>query len=178
MRAVNGRAFWEVNCSAPRLLRPARGDFAVQTTCKPVSPQEPAIGGLLIWQDRGNHLDLCRGWGGPKEVTFRGRLNGRTVFIGRGRLTSERMFLRLERYGGRVDAFCSANGEDWYPVGSSEWLVNEAVEVGVYAGGVVQVGGSIRGAVAVDRLAYPGAPPDGTAICFTRFLLQASTFQP
>ncbi|MCA1596518.1 MAG: AAA family ATPase, partial [Chloroflexi bacterium] len=175
IRAVNGRAFWEVNCSAPRLLRPAYGDFAIQTTCEPVSPQEPAIGGLLIWQDRGNYLDLCRGWGGSKEVTFRGRLNGRTAFIGRGRLTSERMFLRLERHGGQVDAFCSPNGEDWYSVGSSDWLVNKEAEVGVYAGGVVQVGGSIRGAISSDRLAYPGGSPDGTAIRFINFLLQSAT---
>src|SRR5262249_4421597 len=62
IRAANGRDYGHLNLSAPRLLQPApSGDFAVQTVCVPLSGAQPAIGGLLLWQDGENYLVLERG---------------------------------------------------------------------------------------------------------------------
>jgi hypothetical protein len=46
IHAANGRDLRHINLSAPRLLRPMSGEFAVQTACVPVSNEKPAIGGL------------------------------------------------------------------------------------------------------------------------------------
>jgi hypothetical protein len=62
VRAGGYRDLWHVNVSAPRLLRRAPGrDFAVQTLCGPVSPAQPGIGGLVLWQDERQYLVLERG---------------------------------------------------------------------------------------------------------------------
>jgi predicted ATPase/DNA-binding SARP family transcriptional activator len=161
IRAANGRDLWDVNRSAPRFLRPASGYFAIQVTCRPVS-QEPAIGGLLLWKDDQNYLRLDRGVCGPLEVSFQGCINDRDAILGRGRLLAERVVLRLERIGSRVNALCSADGERWFTVGHVEFPVEDPVEVGLHAIGMI------------DRTIYHGAYPTGTAIRFERFSLRRS----
>ena len=79
--------------------------------------------------------------------------------IGRGRLCAERLFLRLERLGPQVRAFCSADGQNWFTVGHAEFPIDDPVEVGLHAIGNI------------NRLIYPGAYPEGTAIRFERFEL-------
>ena len=82
------------------------------------------------------------------------------MVIGRGRLgggaadTAARIVLRLERAGARVRALCSADGEQWFAVGETDFPGEGPVQVGVHAIG------------AIDRTVYPGAHPDGTAIVF------------
>jgi len=69
IHAVNGRNLLGPNLSAPRLLRAVPNvlgevdgaNFAVQTTCVPISGEKPAIGGILIWNDKENWLCLERG---------------------------------------------------------------------------------------------------------------------
>lgn len=115
------------------------------------------MGGILLWKDQENYLRLDKGTQGAYEISFIGCLGNEDVVIGRGRLASERVFLRLERLGSRVYALCSTDGTDWYTVGSVEFSVEDPVEVGVYAIGWI------------DRTIYPGAYPDGTAIRFESF---------
>ena len=88
INAANGRDLWHINLSAPRVLRPVpqEGDFAVQTVCRPVAGEGPAIGGLLLWQDHENYLRLDRGRWGAKEIAFQGCLSNEDVVVGRGRL--------------------------------------------------------------------------------------------
>jgi tetratricopeptide (TPR) repeat protein/regulation of enolase protein 1 (concanavalin A-like superfamily) len=160
IEAANGRDLWHINRSAPRLLRAASGDFAVQTVCLPVLEEKPAIGGLLLWKDEENYLRLDRGTRGPYEISFQGCLANSDGVIGRGRLPSERIFLRLERRGGQVRALCSADGATWYTAGSAALPVEDPVEVGLHAIG------------SIDRTLYPGAYPEGTAIRFEAFELR------
>jgi tetratricopeptide (TPR) repeat protein len=159
IRAANGRDLWSVNLSAPRLLRSVSGGFAVQTVCLPVSGEQPALGGLLLWKDPENFLRLDRGAGGKYEISFRGCLGGEHVIPGRGRLPCERVFLRLERRNGRVNALCSADGQSWFTVGDVSFSIDDPVEVGLYATGLDFLA----------RTLYPGAYPDGTAIRFEYF---------
>ena len=158
LRAANGRDLWHVNLSAPRLLQPApSGDFAVQTICGPVSAAQPAIGGLLLWQDQAHYLVLERGHWGAADIAFRGCLANVDRYLGRGRLVSEQVWLRLERRGSRVRALCSADGQEWFTAGEVEFPAREGEQVGVHAIGMI------------DRTIYHGAYPEGTAIHFACF---------
>jgi hypothetical protein len=157
IHAANGRDLWHLNLSAPRLLRPVAGAFATQTVCLPLTADQPAMGGILLWQNKENCLRLDRGARGPHEVSFQGCLGNQDVIIGRGRLPAERMFLRLERLGSRVHALCSADGQNWYTVGYAEFPVQDPLAVGLHAIG------------SINRTIYHGAYPDGTAIRFESF---------
>jgi tetratricopeptide (TPR) repeat protein/regulation of enolase protein 1 (concanavalin A-like superfamily) len=159
IHTANGRDLWEINLSAPRILRPVSADFAAQTVCVPVSEEKPAIGGILLWKDKENFLCLERGARGEHEMYFVGCLGNKDVRIGRGRLPSERVSLRLERLGSRVNALCSADGEEWFTVGHAEFPIEDPVEIGLHAIGDI------------DRTIYHGAFPEGTAIRFESFQL-------
>jgi predicted ATPase/class 3 adenylate cyclase len=174
--AQNGRDLWGLNLSAPRMTRRISGDLIAQATCVPVAQDVPSIGGLLIWKDNENYIYLNRGGRGEREISFGGCLENVDVLIGRGRLPvsastnqrmgkwangqkdrsvlTDRMYLRLERLGERVEALCSADGLYWFTVGRAVFSAEDPVQVGVYAIGNI------------DRFVYPGAYPDGTAIRF------------
>jgi regulation of enolase protein 1 (concanavalin A-like superfamily) len=164
--AANGRDLTDVNQSAPRILRPASGEFTVEAACAPVSDDRPPIGGVLLWCDAQNFVRLDRGTRGAFEISFGGCVEGKNVLCGRGLLPAERstdpeerIILRLERDGDRVSAFCSTDREAWFMVGSIAFPTDVRVGVGLYAIG------------AIDRTVYPAAYADGTAIRFESFWL-------
>lgn len=177
IRAVNGRDLWRMNRSAPRLVRRASGDFAIQTSCLSVrtpraqatdasyDPQLP-IGGLLLWKDDANFLRLVWGSRGLREISFEGYIDNESVWIGRGLLpiadaqrgaSDNTVGLRLVRSGSQVSAACCRDGEEWFSLGRVAFPVADPVQVGVHAVGWI------------DRIVYPGAHPDGTAIHFRSF---------
>jgi tetratricopeptide (TPR) repeat protein len=158
IRAANGRDMWHVNLSAPRLLQRAPADgFAVQTICGPVSDAQPAIGGLLLWQDAQHYLVLEWGHWGAADIAFRGCLENEDRLIGRGRLPGQHVWLRLERRGSTVHALCSADGRQWFRAGAAEFPAREGEQAGLHAIG------------SIDRTIYHGAYPEGTAIRFASF---------
>jgi DNA-binding SARP family transcriptional activator len=162
IHAASGRGLWFFNWSAPRMLRSVSGDWVAQTVCVPATEEKPAIGGLVLWKDKKNYLRLDRGATGEHEILFAGCLGNQDLLIGRGRLESDasgRVFFRLERDGDRVNAFCSADGENWFTVGHVEFPVEAPLQVGLHAIG------------SIDRAVYHGVYPDGTAICFESFQL-------
>lgn len=143
------------------MVREVSGDFVAQTVCLPAMEDRPAIAGLLLWRDERNYLRLDRGAYGEGEIAFLGCVEDEDVAIGRGwlREASGRITLRLERLGGRVKAYCSADGERWFSVGHETFPVQDPLQVGVHAIG------------AIDRTIYRGASPEGTAIRFESFRL-------
>jgi hypothetical protein len=161
IHATNGRDMWHVNWSAPRMAQAVEGNFVAQTICMPTMADRPAIGGLLLWRDEKNYLRLDRGAYGEREIAFLGCVGNEDVAIGRGwlREASGRIYLRLERLGDRVDAYCSADGERWFTVGHVTFLIQDPVQVGLHAIGNI------------DRTIYRGAYPEGTAIRFESFQL-------
>ena len=156
IRAANERNFHHINRSAPRLIRtePITGDFTIQTICQPVSDDKPAIGGLLIWQNDKNWLCLEFGARGTDEIIFRGFKENQDLVFGRGRLHSKKAHLRLEKYGYQVNAYSSSDGKNWFFVGGVGFPSNEPIYPGIHANGHI------------NRMIYPGAYPDGTAIQF------------
>ena len=164
IHAANCRDLWHINWSAPRYVRPVVGDFAAETVCLPAHPERPAIGGLLLWQDEHNFLRLTRNAFGPGSVAFLGALGKKDVVIGLGHLPAIEpecaIHLRLERWGEQVRALCSADGVSWYSVGHVAFPAGDA-QVGLHAIGNI------------DRCAFPGAHPQGSAIRFQRFGLMS-----
>jgi tetratricopeptide (TPR) repeat protein len=160
--AAHPRDLWGLNVSAPRWMRPIQNAFVVQTVCRPPLPDRPGIGGLLLWKDRESFLRLDRGRAGPHEIWFHGAIDGDDVILGRGRLPTECITLRLERNGEQVGAFCSGDGENWFTVGQAHFPVLDPLEIGLHAAGWI------------DRTLYHGAYPEGTAMRFERFGLWVS----
>jgi hypothetical protein len=157
IHAANCRDLWANNLSAPRLVRPAAGDFAVQVTCRAAMPDRPAIGGLLLWQDKANYLRLTWGELGVDQVALAGALDNRNAVIGRGSLPNAgRVLLRLERSDDQVRALCSIDDRQWYRVGQMAFPAGGPLLVGLHAIGKI------------DRMMWPGAYEEGTAIRFTR----------
>jgi regulation of enolase protein 1 (concanavalin A-like superfamily) len=159
IRAGPGRDLWHRNRSAPRLLRPVEGEFAVQVCCGPARDGTPAVGGLLLWKGEDDYLRLDLGTRGAHEIGFAGCREGQETLIGRGHLPAARVLLRLERRGERVRALCSADGDAWFTAGETAFPAAGSVEIGIFA-----VGG-------LDRTVCPGAFPEGAAIRFERFVL-------
>ena len=172
IHAANGRDLWSINRSAPRVMmdRPLGGDFTIQTACLPAMDDRPGIGGLLLWQDRENYLRLDRDALGKDQVILAGDVANRSTVIGRGLLpvgASGCLFLRLERRGAQVRAYCSADGGAGSSVAGAHWLTVGQVEFPVT--GSIQVG--LHAIGAIDRAVYHGAYPEGSAIRFRSFEL-------
>ena len=77
--------------------------------------------------------------------------------FGRGQLSARKTHLRLERRGNWLSAFCSADGKNWFYAGGCELSSREALRLGLHAIGHI------------NRMVYPGAYPEGTAIRFNEF---------
>ncbi len=152
------RDLWFNNVSAPRFMRAVRGDFAAEVTCAVGEQDRPAMGGLVLWEDARNFLRLAWGTQGHDTLDLMGSLDGCDLYLGRGCLPSEgRMVLRLVRAGSTVRALCSVDSRKWFTVSRVEFPLGDSLEVGVFATGMLQ------------RWAFPGAYPNGTAIRFEKF---------
>ncbi len=160
LRAANGRDLWQLNRSAPRLLRPISGDFALAATVAVAQDDRPAMGGLLLWQDEENYLCLSWGQRRPDEISFEGNIGNRDLIFGRGKLPGDRIRLRLERSGLAVRALCCADGKQWFTAGTVTLSGGESLQAGIYAAGTI------------DRAVYRGAFADGTAIGFDQVQIQ------
>ncbi|HSH05997.1 MAG TPA: AAA family ATPase [Anaerolineae bacterium] len=167
IRASNGRDIWQLNVSAPRLLQSVTAtSFVAQTVCGPLAEvdHQPAMGGLLLWQDAYNYLRVVWGTRGRREVSFDGCVGDEAVVVGRGLLPtaitpSTPVWLRLTRQANLVEAFCSLDNQHWFTLGQTTFTATKALQIGVHAIGLI------------DRLIYPGAYHHGTQIQFKNFSL-------
>jgi tetratricopeptide (TPR) repeat protein len=161
IQAANERNLYHINRSAPRLVcrEPLDEDFSIQATCQAPAGDVPAIGGLLLWQDEVNWFCLEAGARGRGELLFRGFKDNQDLVFGRGILDSTTVHLRVERRGERISAFCSLDGESWHFAGSTVLSSDAPVYAGLHANGHI------------NRMIYPGAYPEGTAIRFRDFRL-------
>ena len=160
LQAANERNLRHINRSTPRLLRASalQGDFTLQVICQSVSKNQPAIGGLLVWLSDKYWFCLEVGGRGAHEILLRGFMNNTDYVFGRGKLRVRKFHLRLERCGNWLSAFCSG-GKRWQSVGGCELSTIEPLHLGLHAVGHI------------NRMVYPGAYPQGTAIQFNEFWL-------
>jgi hypothetical protein len=165
IHAANEHNLFHINSSAPRIIRKEsiKGDFIIQVVCMAAAEDKPAIGGLLFWQDEKNWLCLELGARGQDEIIFRGFKDNQDMVFGRGRLNAVSTFLRLEKRGYQVKAYCGSDGENWFYLGSTTMPTSESVSPGLHANGHI------------NRLIYPGAFVDGTAITFKELRLWVVT---
>ncbi|GAB4580330.1 MAG: hypothetical protein Fur0022_30700 [Anaerolineales bacterium] len=161
IQAANERNLHHLNRSAPRLVRqmPLRGDFTLQTLIQTNPHDQPAMGGVLVWLSDKYWFCLELGGRGPGEVMLRGFMNNTDMVFGRGHITGKRIYLRLERRGRWLSAFCSNNAKTWFYAGGCELSSIEALYLGVHAIGHI------------NRLVYPKAYSEGTMIQFREFWL-------
>ena len=124
----------------PRLLQEISGDFAVEGVIKSASDDPdrsgqalPAIGGLLVWKDQGNYIRFERGMHGKDKISLSGNVDGKYDCFGRGMLASEALYLRLERIGDRISAYCSSDGENWLTCGEVNFPTEDPIQVGIHA---------------------------------------------
>ena len=131
----------------------------MQTICCPASDDRPAIGGLLLWQDREHYVVLERGHWGAGDISFQECRDNVDRIVGRGWLPGERTWLRLERRGTGVRALCSLDGAAWWSAGEMEMPAREGEQIGLHAIGMI------------DRTIYHGAFPEATAIGFESIMV-------
>jgi len=156
--ATNGRDIYELNISAPRLMRDTSGNFAVEVNVSPAANDKPHIGGLLIWKDKYNFLRFDMGEYGPCAVRLQGYVDGEHQVAGRGLLPSSgETSLRLEHSGDEFTSYCSADGENWFTCGKITMPVDDPIQIGIHAIGMI------------DRTIYCGAYKEGTATVFRNF---------
>lgn len=138
----SGSDLWRRNSDAPRLLRELSGDFTVEVKLKAVSEDLPSVGGVLIWKDEENYIRFERGMHGKDEIRLLGNVQSERAHFGRGMLTSDILYLRLERIGDRISAYCSSNGENWMTCGEVDFSAEDPIQVGIHAIGSVGLRGA------------------------------------
>ncbi len=158
IHSANGRNLSGTNNSAPRLMREISGDFAVETIVSPVSDEKPYIGGILLWKDKDNFLQLEKGYWGKRTVRYGGRIDGKLYNCSRGFLPSaaDDIYLRLEHSKGKFHAYCN-DGKEWLSCGETELQTEGTFQVGIYAYGMI------------DRHIYCSEYNEGTATLFRNF---------
>ena len=117
------------------MIQPVSGDFALEIKMTS-SQQQKEHGGILVWKDESRFVRLdktsslhaFRG-----DIRFETHVNRRYRAIGRGRQQSVMNFLRLERTGHHVQAFCSTDGQNWQTCGNATVVMRDPVMVGMHA---------------------------------------------
>jgi tetratricopeptide (TPR) repeat protein len=147
---------------APRLLQEISGDldtptatqskdFAVEVKLKAASDDLPSVGGFLIWKDEENYIRFEKGMHGKDEIGLSGNVDGKFDYFGRGMLASEVVYLRLERIGDRISAYCSGDGASWLTCGEVSFPAEVPIQIGIHAiGGVGLRGGAMATATRFD----------------------------
>ena len=120
------------NLDAPRLLRWISGDFAIETQIA-IDEDIPAVGGLLVWKDIDNFIRFEKGMRGRNNIELSGNVNDTGNFFGRGMLVSDTIYMRIERIGDTLSAYCSKDGENWLTCGQVEFPVDDPIQIGVHA---------------------------------------------
>jgi len=95
------------------------------------------VGGLLIWKDKDNFIRFERGMNGSNEIGLSGNINGKWDHFGRGMLVTDIIYMRIERIGDTLSAYCSSDSENWLTCGEVSFPVDDPIQVGIHAIGSV-----------------------------------------
>ncbi len=140
---AQGANLWPVqDLDAPRLVATVSGDFVVQT-CLELGPQTQVLAGLLVWRDEEHfarlELQLRSLEGERPTVHLEACIGGRFRVLGQGQYERQPgdhavgAWLRMEREGDELRAWCSPDGEQWTSCGSLRFTPGETEQVGLSA---------------------------------------------
>ncbi|MBM3210970.1 DUF1349 domain-containing protein [Candidatus Poribacteria bacterium] len=121
------------NLNAPRLMQEIWGDFAIETKMASAGQETPTIDGLLIWKDSDNFIRFDKGMLGTNEIGLSGNIDGNWDHFGRGMLISDTIYMRIEKIGDILSAYCSKDGESWLTCGEVSFPVEGPVQAGIHA---------------------------------------------
>jgi len=130
------------NLNAPRLVREIDGDFAVETKMKAIGEDIPIVGGLLVWKGDDGLIRLERNERG--RISFSCKTEEVWRYVGSRYLSSDVVYLRLERLNESFSAYCSGNGNEWMLCEEMKIPINDPLQVGLYA-----IGAIVRTAIGV-----------------------------
>jgi len=134
IQANSGYDLWPgANFDAPRLLQGISGDFAIETKMASAEKDIPTVGGLLVWKDDNNYIRFEKGMHGTNEIGLSGNIKGEWGHFGRGMLISDTTYMRIERIGDTLSAYCSRDGENWLTCGEVNFPVDDPIQVGIHA---------------------------------------------
>jgi regulation of enolase protein 1 (concanavalin A-like superfamily) len=137
MAAPDGSDIYETYVDAPRLLRPATGNFVMRAdlTARPHQFYQGA--GLVLWAGADHYARVERGYGQYGEVVFEyknGAKHKRVLKPGSGpaRADADRVVLELSRQGSAVRArWRPATDTAWRDLGSVTMTLPAGVQLGV-----------------------------------------------
>jgi predicted ATPase len=144
IRAASDCDLYPGNLDAPRLLQGISGDFAIETQIAPADEEAQAVGGLLVWKDENNFIRFEKGMRGKNNIELSGSVNGKWDHFGRGMLISDTIYMRIERIGDTLSAYCSNDRENWLTCGEVSFPTEDPIQVGIHAIGNT---GADRGSV-------------------------------
>jgi beta-xylosidase-like protein len=125
------------NLNAPRMLREARGEFALEARMEgDWEERAESVSGLLIWKDVLNYVRLNKHSMNTRhnaDIALEARVRGEFRVYGRGGSRGKAYTLRLERAGEWVVGWCKAEGETWFRCGAVAFPTGDPLLVGVVA---------------------------------------------
>jgi len=132
-------------------LQDISGDFAIETKMATADEEIPTAGGLLVWKDKDNFIRFEKGMRGKNNIEFSGNVNDKFDHFGRGMLISDTTYMRIERIGDTLSAYCSNDRENWLTCGEVSFPVGDPIQVGIHAiGSIGSRGGNIATATCFD----------------------------
>ena len=139
IRANSRKTDFRTPNSSPRLLQKASGKFAVEIKIGSIADDVPWAGGIVICRDEQNSVFFWAGIINEGDIVLQSS-NSKDVFsggifFGRGRLISDPIYLRLERFSDKLLAYCSADGEKWFICAETVFQFDDPIQVGIFASG-------------------------------------------
>ena len=134
LSTVSGNDLWsKANLDAPRLLRFACGNFALETKVAPSPERILQAGGMVVWKDKENFIRFERGTWGYDTIILQKCEGGLFQHLGDWFFRGNPIYLRLERRGEKFKALYGVDGENWNECSQFDLRINDPVKVGLHA---------------------------------------------
>lgn len=134
LSTVSGNDLWsKANLDAPRLLRFASGNFALETKVATSPERILQAGGMVVWKDKENFIRFERGTWGYDTIILQKCEGGLFQHLGDWFFRGNPLYLRLERREEKFKALYGVDGENWNECSQFELRVNDPVKVGLHA---------------------------------------------
>ncbi len=139
LRIPSGKDLYGENMTAPRLLKPVKGDFEIETRVKFSPTQDYQGAGILIFRNDNNYLRLERAFGGTGGGESGIRFDKRedetyepVAMPDKFATSAREVELKFRRVGKEFTAFWREAGKaEWVEVGKVTSSYPETVQIGL-----------------------------------------------